>query len=68
MFVIETHGSNFPSPHGGEGGAHCGKQWEGAGDQVSKLFHLIPLILPRLRRGPLLLPHGEKEIALALFR
>ena len=53
----------FPSPHGGEGGAHCGTQWEGEGEQVSKLTHLGPLILPRLRRGPLLLPLGRRKIS-----
>jgi len=60
MPMIEARG-NFPSPHGGEGVAHCGTQWEGEGDQVAQLMHLISLMLPRLRRGPLLLPLGEKE-------
>jgi hypothetical protein len=54
------HVCAFPRPLGARAGP-IAKQWEGEGDRVVQLNHLIPLIFPRLRRGPLLLPHGEKE-------
>ena len=56
----------FPSPPVGEGGARSRSEWEDEGSR--RPLNLIrpsnrlakPLIPPRLRRGPLLLPQGEK--------
>ena len=45
----------------GERAGPVAKQWEGEGDQVRQLNHLLPLTFPRVPRGPLPLPDGARK-------